>query len=173
MGIRSSIKIEGLNELRRALRDLPGATQARVLANAVASGARVIRNDARDKAPVLAAPAAHRVAGTVRDAIRATRGVRRGSEASAFVSVRRLSKKQVRKFKAAQAALGRKIAGAVNPADPFYWRFLEFGTAKMAARPFLRPAFDTRKEAAALQIKEALRAGIEREAQRLRGKVFK
>lgn len=24
----------------------------------------------------------------------------------------------------------------------YYWRFVEFGTRKMAARPFLRPAFD-------------------------------
>jgi HK97 gp10 family phage protein len=29
-----------------------------------------------------------------------------------------------------------------NPGgDTFYWRFVEFGTAKVAARPFMRPAF--------------------------------
>lgn len=33
--------------------------------------------------------------------------------------------------------------------DAFYGRFLEFGTSKMAARPFLRPAYDAMKQAAA------------------------
>lgn len=30
----------------------------------------------------------------------------------------------------------------------FYWRFLEFGTEKMAARPFMRPALESKAEAA-------------------------
>jgi HK97 gp10 family phage protein len=29
--------------------------------------------------------------------------------------------------------------------DAFYWRFLEFGTSKMAARPFMRPAYEARR----------------------------
>jgi HK97 gp10 family phage protein len=34
-----------------------------------------------------------------------------------------------------------KGKGAANPGgDTYYWRFLEFGTEKMAARPFLRKA---------------------------------
>jgi len=35
-----------------------------------------------------------------------------------------------------------------NPGgDTFYWRFLEFGTEKMAARPFLRPALERNAQA--------------------------
>jgi HK97 gp10 family phage protein len=35
-----------------------------------------------------------------------------------------------------------------NPGgDTFYWRFLEFGTEKAAARPFLRPAMDAAQKA--------------------------
>src|SRR5690606_22168251 len=34
-------------------------------------------------------------------------------------------------------------AGSGNPGgDTFYWRFLEFGTSKHAATPFMRPAAD-------------------------------
>jgi HK97 gp10 family phage protein len=29
--------------------------------------------------------------------------------------------------------------------DGYYWRFVEFGTVKMAARPFLRPALEAKK----------------------------
>lgn len=40
-------------------------------------------------------------------------------------------------------------AGSGNPGgDTFYWRFLEFGTEKMAAQPFMRPAMDEAGEPA-------------------------
>ena len=42
----------------------------------------------------------------------------------------------IRRDRAAKA--GQR--GARNPNDPFYWRFLEFGTRKMPARPFLQRA---------------------------------
>lgn len=31
---------------------------------------------------------------------------------------------------------------------PFYWRFLELGTSKMAPVPFIRPAYDVKQEEA-------------------------
>lgn len=39
----------------------------------------------------------------------------------------------------------------------FYWRFIEFGTSKMAARPFMRPAFEASKQTARDAIKDKLR----------------
>lgn len=42
--------------------------------------------------------------------------------------------------------------------DTFYWRFLEFGTSKMAAKPFMRPAlFQKGNEAMRVAMEEALR----------------
>lgn len=42
---------------------------------------------------------------------------------------------------------GRKATE--NPGgDTFYWRFVEFGTEKTAARPFLRPAMENNTQAA-------------------------
>lgn len=35
----------------------------------------------------------------------------------------------------------RTIGKADNPKNAFYWKFVEHGTVKMRARPFLRPAF--------------------------------
>lgn len=40
--------------------------------------------------------------------------------------------------------------------EAFYGRFLEFGTSRMAARPFLRPAYDAKKEEAVKKFQEAL-----------------
>lgn len=43
-----------------------------------------------------------------------------------------------KKAKAAAAAIAAGKAGA------YYWKFVEFGTSRMAAKPFMRPAFDSR-----------------------------
>lgn len=161
-GIRSSMKIEGLDALRRALRQLPDAVQKKVLAGAVAKGAKVIADDARSRAPVLKTPDARRTPGLLRRMIRATRGKRNGSEAASFVSVRRLVGKALGKMKIKKGQTGAQL-------DPFYWAFQEFGSSGRPAQPFLRPAFDAKKEAAALEIKTALAEGIAREAAKAGG----
>lgn len=46
-----------------------------------------------------------------------------------------------------QGRVGQESATA----NAYYWRFLEFGTSKAAARPFIRPAWDARR-AHALQV---------------------
>lgn len=46
------------------------------------------------------------------------------------------------RLRAAISSSSRGLFGRVVITDPdaYYWRFLEFGTVKMAARPFIRPA---------------------------------
>lgn len=166
-GLKTSMRIEGLDELRRAMQNLPERMQKNVLSKAVNAGALIIRDDARVRVPILKIPDPRRIAGLLRRMVRSTRGVRRGTEASAFVSVRRLTKGAIRKFK---RLTGK--SGAQNPNDAWYWRFVEFGTSKAPAQPFLRPAFDHQKERAAMAIKDELLAGIEREASQSGGKRF-
>jgi HK97 gp10 family phage protein len=94
--------------------------------------------------------------------ITATRGVRRDSEAAAFVRVRRLIGRALGRFK-------ERTGKSASHGDPFYWKFVEFefGNARARAQPFLRPAFDAKKEQAAMEIKKTLAAGVERQAERL------
>jgi len=47
-----------------------------------------------------------------------------------------------------------------NKSHAFYGRFVEFGTAKMAAKPFLRPAFDAAQPRAVSAALAALQAGL-------------
>jgi len=165
-GIKSNIKIEGLEELRRALRDLPEALlQTQALSAGVSAGAKVMRDEARSRVLILKKPDKRRTPGLVRRMLRATRGIRRSSEVSAFVSVRRLTAKAIGKFK---RKTGKDAAD--NPLDPFYWSILEFGKSTRTAHPFLRPAFDTKKEAAAHAIKDGLRKGIEKAAAKVKGR---
>ncbi|MDR6216173.1 HK97-gp10 family putative phage morphogenesis protein [Paracidovorax wautersii] len=47
-----------------------------------------------------------------------------------------------------------------NRKDAFYARFVEFGTSRMAAQPFLRPGYDAVRDAAVLAAKETMRERI-------------
>lgn len=52
---------------------------------------------------------------------------------------------------------------SVNPGgDTFYWRFLEFGTQRMAARPFMRPALSENTEAATTEFTSQLNRWLDR-----------
>ena len=125
------VRIEGLDNLKRKLAEVPKAMRKRVLRNALAAGAREVRDVAKRNAPVLtlgtSLKAPYRKPGTVKQAIRVrtSKADRRAGDVGVFVNVR-------------PAKAGQR--GAKNPNDPFYWRFLEFGTKKMPARPFLQRA---------------------------------
>lgn len=151
---RGSIEVRGLAQLNKALKTLPETVQRNVLSRAVVRGARIIQRAAKSRAPVLS--------GNLRKNIIVSRGVRRGTEASAFVIIRKWSQKAIAAFKKRSKKKGR-----ANPRDPFYWQFLEFGTSKMAARPFMRPAFEAKKEEAAKEVRDALREEIEKELRKL------
>lgn len=124
-----SAKVHGIPELKAALAGIVPKLRRQALRNALAAGARIVRDDAKRRAPVLQPTlrAPYRKAGTVRKAIvvRTSKRARAKGDVGVFVNVR-------------PAKTGQR--GAKNPSDPFYWRFLEFGTRKMAARAFLQPA---------------------------------
>lgn len=54
------------------------------------------------------------------------------------------------------------------PRSAFYGRFLEYGTSKMAAKPFLRPAAEGKTEAAVTAMRDALGEAIQIELARTR-----
>lgn len=156
------VQVHGLRELQAALRELPRRTDRRLLNKSLMVGARLIRDEARRMAPVLKGADRRRVAGAIRRAINAGAVRPQGYTASVWVRVRPLTARQIATFK-------RKTgkSGADNPNDPFYWWWVEFGTAKMAARPFMRPAFEQRKREASDQIIKDLRPRILAEAERV------
>lgn len=128
-----TVIVSGLDELKRKLSEIPKAMRRRVLRNALAAGAREVRDTAKRGAPVLnlgaSLKAPYRKPGTVKQAIsvRTSKLDRKEGNVGVFVNVRPAKK-------------GHR--GAKSQNDPFYWRFLEFGTKKMAARSFLRGATD-------------------------------
>ena len=122
-----AVEVKGLAELKRKFEEIPKALRRRVLRNALAEGARLVRDEAKRNAPVLqnAMKAPYRSRGTIKNAIkvRTSKMDTRAGNVGVFVNVR-------------PAKVGNR--GAKNPNDPFYWRWLEFGTKKMQALPFLQ-----------------------------------
>lgn len=120
-------KVHGIPDLKAALASIVPKLRRRALRNALAAGARLVRDEARQKAPVLKPElrVPYRKPGTVKKAItvRTSKVARRAGDVGVFVNVR-------------PAKAGQR--GAKSPTDPHYWKFLEFGTVKMRARPFLQ-----------------------------------
>ena len=135
-----SVRIHGLKEIRQAMLALPRRLDRPLLNRSLLAGARLTRDEAKTKVPLLRMPDARRVRGAIRKAIHAGAVRPERHTATVWVRVRNLTKRQIASFK---KKTGK--SGASNPLDPFYWVFVEFGTSKMTARPFMRPAFETTK----------------------------
>jgi HK97 gp10 family phage protein len=133
----SGIKIQGAKELQKTLGELGPRAAQRVLRNVVVDMAREVRNDARGAAPV--------ASGNLKRAIYSVRRRGKRDEVAASVGV-------------------QKGKGAKR--DAFYWHFVEFGTARLAPRPFLRPAFDRLQERFQLVWGAAIGKRIEKELSR-------
>jgi len=54
-----------------------------------------------------------------------------------------------------------------DPGNAWYWHFVEFGTNKMSAQPFLAPAFDSKRQAAMDAFVDEMRKQLERNAKRI------
>lgn len=146
----AEVEVQGLKELADALRALPKELASKSggpLAKGLRAAANVIKNEAKHRAPVLRNKTPYRKPGTVRDAIRVRRDRIQAPGATETFEVY-----------VKQAKGGSR--GTFSPDDPFYWRFLEFGTKKMAARPFMRPAFEAKKDEALNTFETVLAAAI-------------
>lgn len=163
--LKSSMRVEGLKELQSAMRDFPDLTRKLALRRSITAGSTVIRNEARRLAPVLSTPTRYRTAGLLRKMIVGSRGVLKGYVATSFVRVRRIGRKLASKLMKKTGKTGAEL-------DPFYWFMLEFGTSKMGARPFMRPAFDAKKGEAVAKIKDTLAKEIDAIAKKLYRRKF-
>jgi HK97 gp10 family phage protein len=142
-----NISIQGFEDFKRQLALLPGRVGRNVLRGAVNAGATVIRKEVALRAPEYTGPVAegHPPPGTLKRAVYQKQIAELSSavQQTFFVGVRAGKRQQT-----------LKRGGKTVNLDAYYGRFVEFGTSKMSARPFLRPAFEAKKEAAI----EAMRA---------------
>ncbi len=155
-----SVKLEGFRELEKALKELPLEIQKRPLRSAVSSAAGLIVKEAKSRVPV-------GETGNLKSAIyryRSRRNSPTGKE-TFFVGVRQ-GKAQYKDtaYNRRKGRVGKKYN---TQGEAYYWRFLEFGTAKMQKKSFLRPAFDENKQGAIDIMRERLKKAIDNQVRKL------
>lgn len=139
------VTIKGLAEFKAKLADMPAKMQKGVLRTLMREAMMVVRQDARANAPRLAKPVLKngvpvRLPGTLQKAIsvRTSKAEEKAGNVGMYVNVRPLkgnTYKRAGSFinkngnKQARYLLVKKSQrSADNPRDPYYWRWIEFGT---------------------------------------------
>ena len=144
-----------LDKLLRDLREFTPKLQRKGLTQALRKGMAPVRKSAKAKVPV--DTGALKKAITVRTNSRLGR---REGGAAVQVGIRGGAKEYV------NSSLNRRLKRVGQSyeqgGNQFYFRFLEFGTSKMAARPFLRPALAENVNTVTQITSEELRKAIDR-----------
>ncbi|MDP2026446.1 HK97-gp10 family putative phage morphogenesis protein [Sulfuriferula sp.] len=151
--------VSGLKALNDALKELPERIARNALSASVYAAAKVIRDEAKVLAPHYTGPVAqgHPPPGTLNRSIIMKHIAEKSSkyQQTYYVVVRHGKKYQKQ---------GKK--GTLSQ-DAFYWRWVEFGRTNMAAKPFMRPAFEAKKQSALQALQDKLASRIAEEAGKL------
>lgn len=128
--------VEGLERLKIAFSGIPDKLRRKVLLSALRKGAAVVRKAARAATPELAQSTPYRTKGLLKKRlmVRVSRASKAAGHVGVFVNIRPAEGTQYVKHN----LLGVKYKtikresqrGARSPNDPFYWRFVNFGTKK-------------------------------------------
>lgn len=144
-----SQNLQGFKELAEKLKQLGPKVAKNGLRRATSAGAAIVRNDARKRAPVDTGEMKRDIM------MKRTKDAKGGPTVGSNYVV------YVRSGKKSRAAGKKRNVDR----DSYYWKFVEFGTAKAPAQPFLRPAFEANKAAAVTAIGDSLNTTIQAAAQ--------
>lgn len=138
MARRTKVTIEGLDELKAKFKQLQHATQGQILENAVLAGCLPIMNAAIERVPIKS--------GNLKRSIHIGGHSNLSDTTGTDVGI------GVKKPTQVNLRVGTNVE---------YAPYVEFGTNKQTAKPYLRPAYDENKELAIEEIKQTLRQQIE------------
>jgi HK97 gp10 family phage protein len=161
------VKITGLKEVADALRALPSELAGRnggPIRGALFAATREMRDEAERLAP--------EDTGNLRRNIIIYRDRNPGGIGAAehYVVTIRVGRRSRRVKRAYRLGKINSRLRALTGTDAWYGVFKEFGTAKMPAEPFLRPAFEARKMSSVSTFVRELRKGVARAAARAKAR---
>ena len=136
-------RVQGLDQLAKALKNLPEEFRKGPLSAAVRAGGRVIAEDAARRAPNDTGKLKDNIGAFPIPKTRLPAGIDYG------VEIR-----------------GNERGKAGDPKNVYYWRFVELGTSNMPAQPFLRPALATQSKAAIEEFRITFSRQLNRAAER-------
>lgn len=144
------VRVEGLQPLQQALTGLDAKVQRRILRKAGRSGAVQFRDEAKRRVPV--------DTGLLRRNIIIKR-YRERQKGRVVFGVGLVSAKAKYSDTKANRRAGR-VGKSYYQHKAYYGHMVEFGTRKMLARPFLRPAFEVAKMRALDAVKNTLKTEL-------------
>lgn len=154
------LRIHGAKEMEAVLKQLPDYIAKRVVTGALRKAAEPVLEEARRLAPV-----GEEAKGRVR--------LRRSKRGKVSVSNYGKLKLSLRIVNVPSKKTAHSATVAVSIGKAFWGMFVEFGTRFMGARPFLRPAFESKKHEALDRLGKELGDGIEKAAIKLAGPYLK
>ncbi|MBI6550215.1 HK97-gp10 family putative phage morphogenesis protein [Xenorhabdus lircayensis] len=126
------VDFSALKDLSRDLELLSKAESNKVLRKGTYAGAKILRDETRNRAPVRT--------GKLKKNIMAANRKKGRDGISSGVYVRGTNKSGTN----SDTTMKKN-----DPRNAYYWRFLEKGTSKMAPKPFIDPAFESKADEAA------------------------
>lgn len=154
--------IAGLDEIKRKMRAIPDKAAYNASRRALRKGANVIRDKARAGAARVNDPKTpENIAKNIVAQASAKKYDRRRGGPAFRIGVLGGARDMTKygEFKG---------GGSANPGgDTWYWRLLEFGTSKMGAQPFMRPALNEGANAAFAATVEAMDIEFGKELRKL------
>lgn len=142
-----TVEIHGVSELHKKLMELENtALSVKVIAAAMRKAFKPVLEAAKGMVPV--------DEGLLRESMTLT--LRKSKGGTIQVGIRIGGGARSKQAAAAGAAFGG--GSALPPARR--WHFIEFGTADLAAHPFLRPALDSSADQVLSLLKDELAAGL-------------
>lgn len=139
-----SVEVPGLSELQDALRELDRSVELNVLRTAGKRAMDHIAEEARRLVPVQT--------GALKASIKVKSRLQRSVQRDAATG----------KWSSAKGAKGRvNVAVVAGGKGAFHAHLVERGTVKMAAQPFMRPAFDAKHNIAVGTIGEEIARAID------------
>lgn len=159
MGNVVNFEVKGLKELDARMQALQkefgtaSVPAGKWLMRALHDGAKVIRNEARSRAPVLKDMDPRRRVGAIRDGI--IEHASREHHNTVYVRVRNRGY-----IFGENVTRGSRINSSLA-GNPNYWWLVEFGASHAPAQPFLRPAFENKKGEALNVIQASLKRGLD------------
>lgn len=149
---------DAFKQVQKALEKLPAVLQEKVVQGAARAAAKTISDEAKENVPVDSgllkksiAPVKAKKADTPKNTVR-------------YYVVPRLNVKLTKSITMVSTGETAKIKVQLNP---YYAHMIEFGTSKMPAQPYLRPAYENSTEKSVKAFQEYALKRVDKEVEKL------